>query len=186
MGKTWQLWLIPLPLEWGLPLWLLAWHNLRPKLLNDNYPPPWAQVKPLESGALTWENFDSRSRLARSPDTGPITMPTTNHKDRVRAQHRYPQIPTPKVGREKLARWFWLIVRNKGEGFSQARALKPYGIQRKECKAIQAVFVKEGWAEDRGGTQGIWVYATGLSKMMEVVQEFCPHAPLPPDRAQGV
>jgi hypothetical protein len=78
MGRTWQLWIIPLPLEWVWPLWLLVWHNLRPKLHNDGWPPPWSQMAPLESGALTWDNFDSRSKLRVS---SPALSPPTYHAE---------------------------------------------------------------------------------------------------------
>jgi len=186
MGKTWPLWSIPLPLAWVHPLWTLYRQNLYPKLLNDGWPPPWAQMPPLESGAITWNNMDARSSVGRKAlQAGPITMPTTK-RNGTHTQYRYPQIPTPKAGREQLARWFWRIVRQGGEGFSQGVAQDPYRIQRKECKAIQDVFIVEQWATDRGGTQGIRPNALGLDKMWEVVLEIYPTAPLPPDRAQGV
>jgi hypothetical protein len=61
MSHTWPLWVIPLPLEWPTPLLILYLRNLYPKLLNENWPPPWSQVAPLESGFVTAHNMDDRS-----------------------------------------------------------------------------------------------------------------------------
>ena len=70
MGATWPLWLVPLALQWIKPQWTLYRHNLRPKLLNDNYPAPFAQMDPNKSGAVTWENWDARAGVGiATPDT---------------------------------------------------------------------------------------------------------------------
>jgi len=61
MGQSWPLWLIPLALEWVKPQWELYRHNLRPKLYNDNWPPPSAQMDPNKSGFVTAANWDDRA-----------------------------------------------------------------------------------------------------------------------------
>lgn len=61
MGRTWPLWVILLPLEWPTPLLILYCRNLYPKLLNDNWPPPWAQADPATLGAVTWHDWDART-----------------------------------------------------------------------------------------------------------------------------
>ncbi len=63
MGRTWPLWLIPLPLEWPTPLLILYCRNLYPKLLNEHWPPESAQMDPNTSGFVTAANWDERAGI---------------------------------------------------------------------------------------------------------------------------
>lgn len=114
----------------------------------------------------------------------PIKKPP-ERKDGRHMQYRYPQIPTPNAGYEMLARWFWRVVRQGGVGFSQGVAFTNYHIQRDECKAVQQVFIAEGWAVDKGGTQGVHPTDEGLDVMYAVIKEVYPTARLSPEGAEG-
>ena len=87
MGRTWPLWLIPLPLEWPTPLLILYIHNLLPKLLNDNFPATFGQMDPNKSGAVTWANWDERAGIAPLAVAQPATLVTLDLADST--SHRY-------------------------------------------------------------------------------------------------
>jgi len=70
MGRSWPLWLIPLPLQWLKPLWTLNKKNLEPKVKNDHWPPESAQMDPNTSGFVTAENWDARAGVG-------VAQPTT-------------------------------------------------------------------------------------------------------------
>jgi hypothetical protein len=115
----------------------------------------------------------------QEPDTQPISLaPRKKRNSPTSHSTRLPQIPTPAAGREWLARWFARIVGRDGVGFSQGVAEK-YRISRQECKAVQDVFVGEGWAERKsrkGGLAAVTLNDDGLDAMREVVESYYPGA----------
>lgn len=87
MGQSWPLWLVPLALQWIKPQWTLYRRNLTPKLLNDNYPAPFAQMDPNKSGFVTAENWDARAGIAPLAVAQPATLITIDLADST--THRY-------------------------------------------------------------------------------------------------
>ena len=57
-SRWFMVWLAPFVLAPVLPLYRLYRHNYAPKIKHDGWPPPFAQVKLSDVGALTWENAD--------------------------------------------------------------------------------------------------------------------------------
>lgn len=187
IGPQFFLRLRPLLIEWVMCLGALVLFDQLPRILVAEGLVPYSQYDPNAGLLTTWGMILAglitlfRKEPIENEQTveqGPITVLRKNRKNRTHTQYRYPQIPTPRAGREMLARWFWRIVREGGVGFS-INAAQKYKIQRDEVAKIQRVFIKEEWAEDRGGTQGTVPNVNGLDVMADVVTEIYPTATLP-------
>ena len=70
LRRWWLAWVFPLVAGYVAPYGLLVWFDYIPKLRNANWPPPWAQAMPLETGF-----FDAyHMPYQRQEDAGPRTV----------------------------------------------------------------------------------------------------------------
>ena len=130
MGQTWPLWLVPLALQWIKPQWTLYRHNLTPKLLNDNYPAPFAQMDPNISGAVTWDNWDARAGVGIATPTTvvPEIDLSARLQDGLSSTRTRVRMPTSQVRHWRLfciayTRKECQFSGNAAEGFGVDRAL---------------------------------------------------------------
>lgn len=68
LGKFGPLLALPFPAAAVFWFWKLIRHSFLPKVYNENWPPPWGQADPLETGAVTWENMDDRMYWDEEPE----------------------------------------------------------------------------------------------------------------------
>ena len=169
MRITWPLWLMPLALEWPTPLLELYVRNLRPKLLNDNYPPPWGQVDPMKSGALTWDNMDARALPQVAEPIEPETIRVQVDKSDDGAHYAAGWMEMPKS-----TEWFHLcvFVLRHPDQFTETTA-KRYGVPITlksgiGFREVRAQLLDRQWAHwinEKAHGQGIVLHPEALAAL---------------------
>jgi len=131
----------------------------------------------LEKLARTDINGDGQNGLPQQD-----TIPIEHNRDRGGlAKRQLGGIPVPAAGREALGRWFWLICRQNGDGFS-IRIAKRYKITPAEVGQVQVWFLtQEPPLAERGGNNWIRPNDEGIETMWGVVMRYYPDATLPSD-----
>ena len=128
-----------------------------------------------------WTGVDINQDGKIGPITEPIPVDLTKRQGQSGGrQTQHLEIPCPAVGEEALARWFWRICREGGQGFSYRVGMsKAYGLSRPEVKAIHDYFIHVGHAEHKGNR--IVLNDDGMAVMWGIVTRYYPHAHLSPD-----
>lgn len=133
------------------------------------------------------ERRDLGGEVASAPPAVVHAPPERMAIDLQRAGPRYhgqrTEIPLPKVGGNKMALFFWYVLRE--DLTLSLRAGHRYEIQRPEVKAIQDYFTTWELGEDLGGTQGVKPNEEGREMMRGFIRRYYPDAPLPREREEG-
>jgi len=102
MGQTWPLWFVPLALQWIKPLYTLNRHNLKPKVMNDEWPLAHGPLDPNVVGAAGYEALNEiiRNGSAVEPDTAiPEIELSATLQDGQSSTRTRVRMPVPQVRR---------------------------------------------------------------------------------------
>jgi hypothetical protein len=130
-----------------------------------------------------WTGVDINQDGKVGQKTDPIPIEHRRPDKDGKVHNQYGEIPGVEAGEHKLAEWFYLICRSKGEGFSY-RAAKNYGITQSEANAIQVWFLtQKPPLATRARNNWIRPNDEGFDTMWGVVTRHFPDAHLPQERA---
>ena len=199
MGRTWPLWVILLPLEWPTPLLILYTRNLYPKLLNDNWPPPSAQIPPMEAGALTWHNWDERASVGTTvieqvvPEREEIAVTITDQTTQPRPEIKMCVLFSPADHPGMLARFAGALVRKDAatraafsfEGGKNHAGARYYRYTRKEYEELEVECRRAGLIEREKKNQPSKITVRGAFTFYRLGKMGTGHTELAPSPTLG-
>lgn len=176
-SKWVRIWLLPFPAAWIVVFLMLVRFDQISRLKNANWPPPWAQMQPLESGFVTRRNMDDRMYEDRDePPPIPWVMEAyykagskTLWHERFETEyawewHRYAKALTNPTK--------WLRP-----SFSYRAARKTFKIPETEFKEKRLLFLAHGQAKSKQTPNGN--AKTWLTRKGEVLFEMMARTPPP-------